>query len=157
MMIYTDKPYTRLIHVAICVLDDDRVLTNAEKEAFAIAICDTVSPYDACYTMGNPNDQWESIYYSYREMDEIGVVEEWLHVLGFDTLEDYVINEGLPIPDIDDMTERITESIDLEEYINDYYDDYLDIFFEQLIHNYTDEEIVTYFADNVKPEVYEDD
>lgn len=151
----SSKPYTRLIHVAKCVFDNDRVLTDSEKEDFANAICDAIEPYDACYEMGDPNAQWESISENYREMDEIDVVGAWLYHVGHATLEDYIINEGLPIPNVDDMVDRIFDSIDLEEYINE--DDiWIEWFFEELIRYRADENIIELFAEYVKAGVYDD-
>jgi hypothetical protein len=150
------KPYTRLIHVAKNVFDNGRVLTAHEKEDFASAICDAIDPYDACHEMGNPDDQWDDIADEYQYMDEIDVIDEWLVRYGCKTLEEYILDNGMPIPSIDDMVEYILGDIDIEEYINEFYDDYIGVFFEQLLYNYTDEGIVTYFADHVKAEVYDD-
>jgi len=152
----SEKPYTRLIHVARKVLDEDRVLTRNEKQDFAEAICDVIPPYDACYTMGNPNDQWDSIYEDASDRSDEDIVIVYLHTVGCGTLEEYIEDYGLPVPSRDDMVECIVDAIDLEEYINDYVDDYVDILFEQLQYNCTDEDIVELFAVYVKSEVYDD-
>lgn len=142
------KPYTRLIHVAGKVLNADYELTDEEKKAFGVAVMENITPYEASMNMSGMgiNDIWWTINEEYDEYSDTEICEQFVYHYDCDSLEEYIKDYDLPLPDRDDMIESIISDIDEEDYINERYEDILDFIPEQFEFNLSDEEIIELFV-----------
>ena len=144
--------YIKLDNIITEIEKTGRKLTSEEKETFAEAITNNITPYEACSEMGDPYDTYNNLWELYNMMDDSEILEKWLDLCMMKTVEDYVFEYGFPIPGRDDMIEKIIDYLDLEEYIDENCDDYIDVYYEQIIYNLTDNEIIQAFNTYVNTE-----
>ena len=137
--------YENLIQIAKAwVREEIEVLTEIDKENFGVAVASIITPYDAQHnirTMGM-DDIYFSIWEEYEERDDIEIVNEYLITSHCKTLEEYVRDYDLPIPDREGMIEYLMYNIDEEEYINERFNDILGFIPEQFKYNLGDDEII---------------
>jgi len=140
-----DNPeYIKLDNIIAEIYESGRELTSEEKEEFGEAITDNIYPYDV-YTEMDDLDIYDTLYEMYSTIEDIEILRMWLDTNCVETMEEYISEYGFPIPSEDDMVESIIEDIDIEDYINDNYDEYIDLYYEQIIYNLTDNEIIKAF------------
>lgn len=149
------KPYTRLIHV---LGQENRILTDDEKNDIAEAILDNMTPYEIITELYPNTNIYEQIYLDFEDQEDIEIVREYVYAVnGYDTVDEYIETEGLPLPDRDDMEEYIAGEIDEEDYINETMEDIDDRAYHDIVYNLDDDEIVELFGKYVNDAIYEEE
>ena len=139
------ETYIKLYDLCRNVVDGDHEFTDAEKREIGNILADIMTAYECYCDIFGTQDIWDMIADDYNEMEDLTLARVYIGMEGFSSIDTWIEANGLPFPNAGDMVERIVEEIDEEEYINDHYDDILDMLPDQCEFNLDDEEIVYLF------------
>jgi len=122
--------------------EEDIEFTDKEKREFGEALMECMTPFEFHEVVTTVGDIYDGMFDNAENME---ILTMWLDVLGFETINDYVEESDLDIPDFEAMRDVIMWELDEEEYINENYEDVLDMLPEQCEFNLSDEEICDLF------------
>ena len=144
------EKYTRLAAV-ITSTYEDHDLTVDEKREIGDLLAHNMTPYEFNCDVQGVGDIWYQISEDYDERKDLDLTLKYVNNNGCKNIDEWITENGLPLPDRDEMVSHLTDQIDEEEYINEFYEDVLDMLPEQCEFNLSDDEIVHLF------EVYVDE
>jgi len=101
---------------------DGRVLDPEEKLRISQMIIAHMTT-DEVHEALNFDEITEDIIGELYDRTDIYIVNQWLPLVGSGSMGDYVMTDGLPLPDVGEMIEVISDEIDVDEYIVDKYGD----------------------------------
>lgn len=143
------KRYARLSTLIADVYGDDDddhpPFTAAEKREFGLILADNMTPYEYSCDVQGIADIWDTMADMYGDYDDFDLTLEYIEKDNCDNVDDWIIENGLPLPGRDDMVEYLINSIDEKEYTNDNYDDVLDFLPDDCEFNLADDEIIHLF------------
>lgn len=138
------EKYTRLTAL-IKSTYDDHDLTSDEKREIGDILADNMTPHEYNCDVQEIGDIWYQISEDYASLTDLDVALEYAMTDDCEDMDEWIRENGLPLPGRDEMIEHIVNNIDEEEYINEYYEDILDMLPEQCEFNLSDDEIVGLF------------
>jgi len=101
-------------------LFDEEVIefTDSMKLEFAEALVEFMTPYEYHEEI-QEIDEFNCLYDDMYRRKHVDIMKMWLYKEGYDTVEEYVSYNDLPLPSVYDMVDTIVGVTDEEEYINE--------------------------------------
>lgn len=147
------KRYVKLTALIADIRNDDDhpPLTASEKSEIGMVLADNMTPYEYSCDVQNVGDVQGVMADTYADADDFDIALEYIEKGCYNTVDDWIIENGLPFPDRNVIVDRLISDIDEEGYINDNYEYTLDFLESDCEFNLEDDEIIHLF------EVYVDE
>lgn len=133
---------------------DSSKFTSKERRDLGNILADNMTPWEFSCDVQGVGDIAYAIAEDYASLNSIDIAIEFVASYQCKTVDAWIEENGLPLPDRDGMIEYLMSDIDEEEYINKYYEDILDMLPDQCEFNLSDSEIIYLFEVYVnEPEI----
>ena len=156
------QQYERLMDVISAFIaesyDEDEELhpfTSEQKREFGEVLANNMTPSQFSTHVNSVGDIYYGIAEDYQSLTDIELARAFVAGYNYETVDEWITDHGLPLPDSDDMIEQLMRDIDEEDYINENYEEVLDMLPEQCEFNLSDAEIVDLFEDFVEEPDYD--
>lgn len=133
---------------------DHPAFTPEQKRDFGEILSDSMTPAEFSDNIQSVGDIHYGIAEDYASLKDINLALLYVGVFDCESVDEWIRENGLPLPDTDGMIEHLIGDIDEEAYINEYYEDILDSLPEQCEFNLSDTEIVELFETFVEEPNY---
>lgn len=124
---------------------DDSQFTSSERRDFGNILADNMTPWEFNCDVQGVGDIMYAIAEDYASLNSIDIALEFVATDDCRSVDGWIRENGLPLPDRDDMIDHLMSNIDEQAYINEYYDDVLDMLPDQCEFNLSDSEIIHLF------------
>jgi len=125
--------------------------TDSVKLEFADALAESMTPYEYHEEI-QEIDEFDCLHDDMYARKHVDILKLWLHMEGYDTVEEYVSYNDLPLPSVYDMVDTIVGITDEEEYINENCQYVLKRIPDICVNFLLDAEICDLFDNHVNPE-----
>lgn len=149
--------YDNLARLKYVIEWEDIKLTPEEKRAFGEILADNMDAYDYNEEIKMIGDIDYDIDQCYEGVKGVDVLKQYVKANGYETTEEMVEYEGLPVPNRADMVKYLIDQIDRVEWIQETYEDVVDFIPAECEFNLTDYTIVDLFQRYVPDPDEEDD
>lgn len=124
---------------------DHPPFTPEEKREFGEILADNMTPYEFHRDVCSVGNVCDDILNTYCNLDDYALSLEFINIDNYTTVDGWIKKNGLPLPDREYMIEYIIDNINIENYINGYYEDILDLLLDQCEFRLNDGEIIHLF------------